>query len=139
LLQFADCYSDLALFNPFDALNQDNLLGLDRGGPEGEEEDPQQPQQQQQQHQHQHQQQQQQQQQLFNQQQHFHSESAHSPLDMDSIEMDETFGIVPDDELASVNIKDLNRKLKEKGLPKEMIEKLKQRRRTLKNRKYATE
>ena len=35
--------------------------------------------------------------------------------------------------------KDLNRKLKERGLPKETIEKLKQRRRTLKNRKYATE
>ena len=47
--------------------------------------------------------------------------------------------IVTDDELASLNIKDLNRKLKEKGLPKETIEKLKQRRRTLKNRKYATE
>ena len=48
-------------------------------------------------------------------------------------------GIVSDDELASLNIKDLNRKLKERGLPKETIEKLKQRRRTLKNRKYATE
>jgi len=47
--------------------------------------------------------------------------------------------IVTDDELASLNIKDLNRKLKEKGLPKETIEKLKQRRRTLKNRKYATD
>ena len=47
--------------------------------------------------------------------------------------------IVSDDELASLNIKDLNRKLKERGLPKETIEKLKQRRRTLKNRKYATE
>ena len=44
-----------------------------------------------------------------------------------------------DDELASLNIKDLNRKLKERGLPKETIEKLKQRRRTLKNRKYATD
>merc|ERR1711988_1811854 len=48
-------------------------------------------------------------------------------------------GIVSDDELASLNIKDLNRKLKERGLPKETIEKLKQRRRTLKNRKYATD
>ena len=55
-------------------------------------------------------------------------------------ELDESFnGIVTDDELASLNIKDLNRKLKEKGLNKETIEKLKQRRRTLKNRKYATE
>ena len=47
--------------------------------------------------------------------------------------------LVSDDELASLNIKDLNRKLKERGLPKETIEKLKQRRRTLKNRKYATD
>jgi len=54
--------------------------------------------------------------------------------------MEENFnGIVTDDELASLNIKDLNRKLKEKGLPKDTIEKLKQRRRTLKNRKYATD
>ena len=49
------------------------------------------------------------------------------------------FSVMSDLELASLNIKDLNRKLKEKGLSKEMIEKLKQRRRTLKNRKYATE
>ena len=49
------------------------------------------------------------------------------------------FAVMSDLELASLNIKDLNRKLKEKGLSKEMIEKLKQRRRTLKNRKYATE
>ena len=47
--------------------------------------------------------------------------------------------IVSDDELASMNIKDLNRRLKEKGLWLDVIEKLKQRRRTLKNRKYATE
>ena len=44
-----------------------------------------------------------------------------------------------DEELSSLNIKDLNRKLKERGLSKATIEKLKQRRRTLKNRKYATE
>lgn len=56
------------------------------------------------------------------------------------MEMEEQpFGVVSDDELASLNIKDLNRKLKEKGLPKDTIEKLKQRRRTLKNRKYATD
>ena len=44
-----------------------------------------------------------------------------------------------DDELSNLNIKELNRKLKERGLSKAVIEKLKQRRRTLKNRKYATE
>ena len=49
------------------------------------------------------------------------------------------FAFMSDNELSSLNIIDLNRKLKEKGLSKEMIEKLKQRRRTLKNRKYATE
>ena len=49
------------------------------------------------------------------------------------------FGFMCDDELSNLNIKDLNRKLKEKGMSKETIEKLKQRRRTLKNRKYATE
>ena len=49
------------------------------------------------------------------------------------------FAFMSDNELSNLNIKDLNRKLKEKGLSKEMIEKLKQRRRTLKNRKYATE
>jgi hypothetical protein len=47
--------------------------------------------------------------------------------------------VITDFELASLNIKDLNRKLKEKGLCKDTIERLKQRRRTLKNRKYATE
>lgn len=47
--------------------------------------------------------------------------------------------IMPDDELASLNIKELNRRLKEKGLSKDVVERLKQRRRTLKNRKYATE
>ena len=64
-------------------------------------------------------------------------------VNMDDMELEELGsqfnGIVTDDELASLNIKDLNRKLKEKGLTKETIEKLKQRRRTLKNRKYATE
>ncbi|TRY75087.1 hypothetical protein TCAL_10802 [Tigriopus californicus] len=52
---------------------------------------------------------------------------------------DDSHAIMTDEELASLNIKDLNRKLKEKGLSKSIIEKLKQRRRTLKNRKYATD
>merc|ERR1712062_552810 len=64
-------------------------------------------------------------------------------VNMDDMELEELGsqfnGIVTDDELASLNIKDPNRKLKEKGLSKETIEKLKQRRRTLKNRKYATD
>ena len=51
----------------------------------------------------------------------------------------EVNAVMSDEELASLNIKDLNRKLKELGLPKAIVEKLKQRRRTLKNRKYATE
>ena len=116
--QFSDCYSDLGLFNPFDAFNQD-LLSLDRL-----------------------------------EEQVFQSNSKASDKIQntnssttveESITMEEPMeenawsSIVTDDELASLNIKDLNRKLKEKGLPKETIEKLKQRRRTLKNRKYATE
>jgi len=48
-------------------------------------------------------------------------------------------GIMSDEELSGLNIKELNRKLKEKNLPKALVEKLKQRRRTLKNRKYATD
>ena len=51
----------------------------------------------------------------------------------------EVNSVMSDEELASLNIKDLNRKLKELSLPKATVEKLKQRRRTLKNRKYATE
>jgi hypothetical protein len=61
-------------------------------------------------------------------------------MSLPDIEADHQFSdVISDDELSSLNIKDLNRKLKEKGLSKESIEKLKQRRRTLKNRKYATE
>ncbi|CAB4064254.1 MAFF_G_K [Lepeophtheirus salmonis] len=47
--------------------------------------------------------------------------------------------IISDDQLSTLDIKDLNRILRDQGLPKETIEKLKQRRRTLKNRKYATD
>lgn len=50
-----------------------------------------------------------------------------------------SMGLMSDEELSSLNIKDLNRRLKEKGLSKEAIDRLKQKRRTLKNRKYATE
>ena len=100
----------MGLFNPFDAFNQD-LLALDRL--EDSFANPKES-----------------------------SKSNQKVVDeaMDEVLEDNVWSaIVTDDELASLNIKDLNRKLKEKGLPKETIEKLKQRRRTLKNRKYATE
>jgi len=120
------------LFNPFDAFSQDNLLALDSEQPSNI---------------------------IATNQQNTYNNSYHNNNTkgvsapkvpkiaiVDSMEdqanMDDTAqygGIVSDDELASLNIKDLNRKLKERGLPKETIEKLKQRRRTLKNRKYATD
>lgn len=62
-----------------------------------------------------------------------------STMDYDDGSGGGPFGFMTDEELSNLNIKDLNRKLKEKGLNKETIEKLKQRRRTLKNRKYATD
>ena len=63
-----------------------------------------------------------------------------SDLSFGELELETPFGdVINDDDLASLNIKDLNRMLKEKGLSKDMIERLKQRRRTLKIRKYATE
>jgi len=114
--------SDFNFFNPFDAFSQDNLLSLDHF------EEPQ-----------------------NNIQQNSSNHSKISNLSskkqqisqqksLEEAIMEETFNdIVSDDELASMNIKDLNRKLKERGIPKETIEKLKQRRRTLKNRKYATD
>ena len=136
LLQFSENF-DLGLFNPFDALSQDSLLTLDTRVEENLQNiqplSPglSQPVQQ------------------FNEKNSitFNSNCKNKPTFTMSIssdfvmeELDESFnGIVTDDELASLNIKDLNRKLKEKGLNKETIEKLKQRRRTLKNRKYATE
>jgi chromosome condensin MukBEF ATPase and DNA-binding subunit MukB len=103
----------LGLFNPFDAFNQD-LLSLDRL-----------------------------EEQVFPKEK-LQQQSVPKVEDNDAMEeepMEENVwsAIVTDDELSSLNIKDLNRKLKEKGLPKETIEKLKQRRRTLKNRKYATD
>ena len=113
------------MFNPFDAFSQDNLLSsLDSRLEEsntGDSTASQSP-------------------------QFFNNNKSNSKLDnlattegMETLEENAYTSIVSDDELASLNIKDLNRKLKEKGLPKDTIEKLKQRRRTLKNRKYATE
>lgn len=128
---FSDCYTDFSLFNPFDAFSQDNLLALDSEQPSNI---------------------------TTSNQQNTYNNGYHNnntkvvtapkvpKITTDTLDdlenMDDTNqygGVVSDDELASLNIKDLNRKLKERGLPKETIEKLKQRRRTLKNRKYATD
>ena len=71
---------------------------------------------------------------------HFPVTLGFSKMSIYDLELEPPFSdLVTDDELASLNIKDLNRQLKEKGMSKDMIERLKQRRRTLKNRKYATE
>ena len=44
---------------------------------------------------------------------------------------------IDDDELVTITVRDLNRQLKLRGLNREDIVKMKQRRRTLKNRGYA--
>lgn len=50
----------------------------------------------------------------------------------------ETARVIDDKDLIDIEIKELNKKIKEKGITKELAVKLKQRRRTLKNRNYAT-
>ena len=118
IFQFPDCYSDFNLFNHFEGFNQDNLLNVDQSrfednfGYNGQKS------------------------QTIPHSENLSKEDGEEIMDPE----EESYNnIVTDGELASMNIKDLNRKLKERGIPKDTIEKLKQRRRTLKNRKYATE
>ena len=46
--------------------------------------------------------------------------------------------IIADKDLIDIDIKELNKMLKERGVAKELAVRLKQRRRTLKNRNYAS-
>merc|ERR1711972_1172048 len=46
--------------------------------------------------------------------------------------------IISDPDLINIDIKELNKMLKERGISKELAVRLKQRRRTLKNRNYAS-
>ena len=50
----------------------------------------------------------------------------------------EANSIISDKDLINIDIKELNRMLKERGIAKELPVRLKQRRRTLKNRNYAS-
>ena len=50
----------------------------------------------------------------------------------------EANSIISDRDLINIDIKELNKMLKERGIAKELSVRLKQRRRTLKNRNYAS-
>ena len=59
--------------------------------------------------------------------------------DEDELKPDaEASRVIADKDLIDIDIKELNKMLKERGVAKELAVRLKQRRRTLKNRNYAS-
>eukprot|EP00090_Calanus_glacialis_P044186 TRINITY_DN7860_c0_g1_i1.p1 TRINITY_DN7860_c0_g1~~TRINITY_DN7860_c0_g1_i1.p1 ORF type:complete len:142 (-),score=80.55 TRINITY_DN7860_c0_g1_i1:248-634(-) len=62
-----------------------------------------------------------------------------SPYQEEELKPDaEASRVIADSDLINIDIKELNKMLKERGVPKDLAVRLKQRRRTLKNRNYAS-